>query len=183
MKQFLKIGFILMLSITAFAQNPYSPKTLSMRDRAKVIDMWLEERVKTVLPKVMRRSGIDMWVIISREYNEDPVLRTFLPSTWQSARRTTILVVYDPGAGKAIETYAMARYGVGKIFVKTWEREKQPDQWKALADFIAVKNPKKIGINRSSTHALADGITATDYTKLMNSRQTIHTPGYQHSPA
>ena len=27
----------------------------------------------------MRREGIDMWVIISREYNEDPVLKTMLP--------------------------------------------------------------------------------------------------------
>ncbi len=48
----------------------------------------------------MRRSGIDMWIMISREYNEDPVLKTFLPSTWQTARRLTILVAYDPGAGK-----------------------------------------------------------------------------------
>ena len=143
------------------------PKRLAWRERAKVIDVWLEDRVKTVLPNIMRRSGIDMWVIISREYNEDPVLRTFLPSTWQSARRTTILVVYDPGNGKDLETHAMARYAVGKMFKKAWDKEKEPNQWKALSEFIVAKNPKKIGVNKSSVHALADGITATDYGNLM----------------
>ena len=139
-----------------------------MRERAKVIDQWLDERIETVLPKIMRRSGIDMWIIISREYNEDPVLKTFLPSTWQSARRTTILVVYDPGEGKKLETYAMARYAVGKMFVKAWDADKQPDQWKALADFIAEKNPKKIGVNKSAEFALADGISSNDHDKLMS---------------
>ena len=167
MKKIRVIGFLFFFVFSTSAQNPYFPKTLSMRERAKVIDRWLEERVKTVLPKIMRRSGIDMWVIISREYNEDPVLRTFLPSTWQSARRTTILVMFDPGRGEKIGTYAMARYAVGKIFKKAWDKDKQPDQWKALADFIVAKNPKKIGINKSSTHALADGMTATEHGKLM----------------
>ena len=138
-----------------------------MRERASVIDRWLEERVKTVLPVIMRRTGIDMWVIISREYNEDPVLRTFLPSTWQSARRTTMLVIYDPGEGQDLETYAMARYGVGKMFVKAWDKEQQPDQWKALSDFIQEKNPQKIGINKSETFALADGLVATHHEQLM----------------
>ena len=168
MKKMFLTAILLTLSIAGYSQNPYTPKTLDMRARGKVIDVWLEDRVKTVLPMVMRRTGIDMWVIISREYNEDPVLRTFLPSTWQSARRTTILVMFDPGEGKAVETYAMARYAVGKMFKKAWDKEKQPDQWKALADFIAAKNPRKIGINKSSTHALADGITATDYENLMS---------------
>ena len=63
-----------------------APDILPMRERAEVIDSWLDIRVQTVLPDIMRRAGVDMWVLISREYNEDPVLRTFLPSTWQSAR-------------------------------------------------------------------------------------------------
>ena len=138
-----------------------------MRERAKVIDQWLEERVQTVLPDLMQRTGIDMWIIISREYNEDPVLKTFLPSTWQSARRTTILVVNDPGNGQPLETFAMARYGVGKLFQKAWDKESEPDQWKALSEMIVKKNPEKIGINKSSTFALADGITSTHYDMLM----------------
>lgn len=165
-----------LLISSAAAQNPYVPKILPMRERAKVIDRLLDERIETVLPPIMRRAGIDMWIIISREYNEDPVLKTFLPSTWQSARRTTILVVYDPGEGKKLETYAMARYAVGKLFVKAWDKEKEPDQWKALAEFVASKAPKKIGVNRSETFALADGISAYHYDKLVASLPEKYRP-------
>ena len=124
MKTSITFTFLFVFSISIAAQNPYVPNILPMRERAKVIDVWLEDRVQTVLPKIMRRSGVDMWIIISREYNEDPVLKTFLPSTWQNARRNTMLVIYDPGVGKKLETYAMARYAVGKMFIKAWDKEK-----------------------------------------------------------
>jgi len=155
-----------LLNVNVFTQNPYPPVTLNMKDRTEVIDKWLEERVETVLPDLMRRSGIDMWVIIAREYNEDPVILTLLPATWHSARRTSMLVVYDPGEGLALETFGISRYNTGKIFQTEWDRESQPDQWKALAEKIASKDPKKIGINKSNTFALADGLTATHYEQL-----------------
>jgi len=148
------------------AQNPYTPKVLNMRERAEVIDSWLNERVEKILPTLMQRTGIDMWLIISREYNEDPVLKTFLPSTWQSARRTTILIIYQKDENSPVETYAMARYGVGDLFKKVWDKETQPDQWKALTEFIEEKDPKKIGINMSDDFGLADGLVATHYNML-----------------
>lgn len=143
------------------------PHILPMRERAQVIDRWLDVRVESVLPMLMRRAEIDMWVIISREYNEDPVLRTFLPSTWQSARRRTILLIYDPGAGAPLETLAIARYDVGSTFKKAWDKELHGDQWKRLADLIEERNPERIGVNFSETFALADGITHTEY-RLFN---------------
>jgi hypothetical protein len=168
MKRLLLAFLILSSGNIALTQNTYTPKILTLREQATVIDQWLEERVTTVLPDLMKRTGIDCWVIIGREYNEDPVLKTFLPATWQSARRTTMLVIFDPGNGKPLETLAMARYDVGKLFKKAWNPETQPDQWKALADLIAARNPKKIGINKSETFALADGISSTHYEQLMN---------------
>ena len=63
------------------------PRILDMRQRAEVIDNVLEERIKTVLPELMRREGIDMWIVMAREYNEDPVIRTLLPAKWLAARR------------------------------------------------------------------------------------------------
>ncbi len=168
MIKFIVIAILLVFTVSISAQNPYFPKTLTLREQSKVIDVWLEDRIETVLPKLMRRTEIDMWVIISREYNEDPVLKTFLPSTWHSARRNTMLVIFDPGEGEKLETYAMARYAVGKMFKKAWEPDKQPDQWKALAEFIAAKNPKKIGVNKSKDFALADGISASHYDELLN---------------
>ncbi len=134
-----------------------------MRERAAVIDTWLADRVETVLPGLMRRAGIDLWVIISREYNEDPVIRTMLPATWQSARRRTILLIHDPGPGQPLETLAIARYDVGSTFKKAWDKELHGDQWKRLADLIAERDPQSIGLNYSDTFALADGISHTEY--------------------
>ncbi len=166
---------LLVLSLTVTAQNPYFPKVLGMKERAIVTDQWLEERAKSVLPELMSRTGIDMWLIIAREYNEDPVIRTMLPSTWQSARRTTMLVIYDPGNGSDLELYAMARYDVGTLFKKNWNKEEQPDQWKALAELIEEKDPKVIGINKSDNFGHADGLSSTHYdllTKYLSDKYT-----------
>ena len=86
--------FMCLLTIVILETAVAETMILPMRERAEVIDQWLADRVQTVLPEIMRRTDIDMWVIISREYNEDPVIRTFLPSTWQSARRRTILLIF-----------------------------------------------------------------------------------------
>ncbi|MEQ8264607.1 M24 family metallopeptidase [Pseudohaliea sp.] len=156
----LTLAFAL-LALCAPAQA--EPRVLPMRERAAVIDQWLAGRVQTVLPGLMRRAGIDLWVLISREYNEDPVLRTFLPATWQSARRRTMLLIHDRGKGEPLETLAIARYDVGQTFRKAWDKERDGDQWARLAALIAERDPQAIGVNVSDTFALADGMAHTEY--------------------
>ncbi len=153
---------LILIPITAFSQNEYG-QILSMKDRAATINRLLEDKVKNYLPEIMRREGIDMWVVISREYNEDPVIKTLLPAEWLAARRRTILVFYDQGVGKEIETLAVARYDVGSSFKSAWNKELQPDQWARLAEIIKERNPSRIGVNKSEYFGLADGIVATDY--------------------
>ncbi len=158
-----KTPFLLLFAVLLFSDLFAGPKILPMRERAAVIDQWLTTRVQTVLPELMKRAEIDMWVIVSREYNEDPVIRTFLPSTWQSARRTTILLIFDPGDGQPLETLAVARYGVGETFQAAWDRERDGEQWAHLASLIEERNPRRIGLNYSATFPLADGISQTEY--------------------
>lgn len=140
---------------------------LSEQERAETVDAILEDRLDNLLPSLMRREGIDMWVIISREYNEDPVMKTMLPSTWLSARRRTILVFYDEGGDAPLEKIAIARYDVGKLLKGAWDLNVFPDQWEALMDVIKERNPKKIGINQSDYFALADGLVHTEYKTFM----------------
>ena len=154
-----------LLPLWGFTQD--MPKILSLQEQGKVRDQWLKERVETVLPDLMRENGIDMWVLISREYNEDPVLKTMLPSSWMSARRTTMLVIYDNG--KELETMACARYDVGEVFKKAWDKEKEPDQWKRLTQIIQERNPQKIAVNRSEHFGLADGISSYHYGLFLKS--------------
>jgi hypothetical protein len=154
------IIFTLLISVTVFAGDQF--RVLSMQERAEVIDRLLEDKLKTTLPELMRREGFDMWIVMSREYNEDPVIKTMLPATWLAARRRTILVMYDPGAGQEVETLAVARYDVGTVFKRAWEPEQQADQWKRLAEIIVERDPQKIGVNFSDHWGLADGLSATD---------------------
>ncbi|SNR65743.1 Metallopeptidase family M24 [Maribacter sedimenticola] len=140
---------------------------LSEKERAIVIDEILDDRFNNLLPQLMDAANIDMWVVISREYNEDPVLKTMLPATWLNARRRTILLFYRDKAKNTIEKLAVARYNVGKNIVSAWDKEKEPDQWKRLMQLISERNPKKIGLNFSKDHNIADGLDKTDYDEFM----------------
>jgi len=133
-----------------------------MQERAATIDRLLEDKLRNSLPRLMRREGFDMWVVMSREYNEDPIIETLLPATWLAARRRTILVMHDPGAPEDIETLAVARYDVGSVFRRAWDPAQQPDQWKRLAEIITERDPQQIGVNFSDYWGLADGVSATD---------------------
>ncbi|MFM8743887.1 MAG: M24 family metallopeptidase [Cytophagales bacterium] len=162
------------LIFSIFSQFTFAqyPVILTQREQAKVIDELLEDRLRTLLPALMRREGFDMWVVISREYNEDPVIRTLLPATWFAARRTTMLVVYDKGKdGKGndlgFEYLAVARYDVGKIFKRAWDPDRNPDQWEQLAKIIEERSPKKIGVNKAPSWGHADGMTSNDYDQLL----------------
>lgn len=170
----MKKAFFLLFAISFLMQNPslsqirndIQPDILSMRDRAAVMDQWTEYRLDNLIPELMRREGIDMWVLVAREYNEDPVLLTMLPATWQSSRRTTILVFFDDG--ESVERLAVARYNIG-FFETQWDPEEEPDQWKRFGEVVAERNPEKIGVNISENFALADGISHTDFLDVKNS--------------
>jgi Xaa-Pro aminopeptidase len=140
---------------------------LPEKERTLLKDEILEDRFKNILPGLMENANIDMWLLISREYNEDPVLKTMLPATWLNARRRTIIVFYRNKKEKIIERLAVARYNIGKSIQSSWDKEKEPNQWKALVDIIASRNPDKIGINFSKHFALADGLVKTDFDELL----------------
>lgn len=140
---------------------------LSMQQRAEFIDDTSQKRIKKLLPRLMKQTNIDMWILISREYNEDPILKTLLPATWLSARRTTIFV-FSLEKDNTVSAYAIAPYSVGNIFQKAWNKDKHPDQWQALLSLVEEKNPNKIGINQSKYWSHADGLVASEKEKLLS---------------
>ena len=158
--------FLLCLGLTTIqAQNAY-PKILTEKERADIIDEILVDRFDNLLPKLMRREGIDMWILISREYNEDPVMKTMLPAEWLSARRRTVMVFFDKGGTEGVEKIAIARYDVG-LLKASWNLNVYPDQWDALVEAIKERKPKKIGVNTSPNYAHADGISHHEYGEMM----------------
>ena len=163
----MKCVFKFLICVISFSFYAQDIAVLSQKNQSEIIDQWLGERLETVLPQMMDRAEIDMWLVISREYNEDPVIKTLLPSTWLAARRRTILLMYKPDESDKVETLAVARYNVGSHFKKAWDPEEQPDQWKRLVELIKERNPKSIGINISKEFGHADGLNHTEYELLL----------------
>jgi len=166
-----RAAFALMLAIAtpALAADPTdfaAPGVPPLRDRAAAQDRLLKARLDQVIPRLMRAQKVDMWILVAREYAEDPVVRSMLPATWMSARRRTVLIFFDRGGDKGVERLAVARYPVGDVFPTAWEPEKQPDQWTRIADLVRDRNPATIAINISDSFALADGLTVSQYRQL-----------------
>ncbi len=161
------MGRLFLLACLLLINKTHAQQILSEKERAMVIDEILDDRFNNLLPKLMDTSGLDMWVVISREYNEDPVIKTMLPATWLNARRRTILLFYRNKEKNTIEKLAVARYNVGKNIVSAWDKEKEPNQWARLMQLISERNPNKIGLNFSKDHNIADGLVKTDYEEFM----------------
>ncbi len=138
---------------------------VDLRSDAERHDRLLRRRLDGLVPALMRRAGVDCWVVTGREYSEDPVLRTMLPATWLSGRRRTTLIWFNDG--KQHERFAVSRYPVADIFPAVWDPDTEPDQWKRLAELIAEHDPTKIAIDTSATFALADGLTASEHSSLV----------------
>jgi hypothetical protein len=145
------------------AASPVLPPILGLRERAKLEDSWLKRRLDTIVPRLMREQGIDMWVMVAREYLEDPVVATMLDAESMHARRRTILLFFDPDGGKPVERLTVSRYPLGPFFKAAWDPAQEPDQWKRLGRLVAERDPKRIAINSSALTAFADGMTLSQY--------------------
>ena len=149
----------------------WSAKVLPLRRQADVTNGWLRERLRTVLPDVMRREGLDLWIVVAREYNEDPVLMSLLPAPMMSARRRTMLVFHAPEGG-AFEAMAIANAGIGldgtyrPMWDKSRTEEAKEDQWQCLRRVVAERDPRRIGVNVGEHFAFGDGLSHHEHEAL-----------------
>lgn len=157
----------------------------TLRDQADLQQQWLDKRLKTILPGLMRKHGIDMWVIPMREYNEDPTFNSLVSPTTFAARRRTIYVFFDkcaasgqvdPGDGSCVERIALGGTSQGGVYEAVRTTRAVPGdltgrqaelwgdaQWQVLKVVIEARNPRVIGVNISRTFAFTDGLTAGEH--------------------
>ena len=143
----------------AVCQGP-TRTVLPHRQRVEVVNDLLRDRLDNLLPQLMRETGIDMWVVINREYNEDPVYLTLVPEPVFRARRTTMLVFFDRGPQEGVERLTVSRYGLGGMYQGVWDGGSLEEQWQRLAEVIDDRNPQRIGVNISHGWAFEDGLSA-----------------------
>ena len=153
----------------------------TLREQAVMQQEWLRKRLDTFLPALMRKHGIDLWVIPMREYTEDPVFVAITAPETFAARRRTIYVFFDkcaasgaPPSAYCVERIALGGTSQGGVFearrsakaaagdvgrgqqAELWGDE----QWQILKAVVEERKPRVIGINRSTVFAFSDGLTS-----------------------
>ena len=144
----------------------------ALREQAEIQQGWLKLRLERVLPKLMRKHGVQMWLVICREYNEDPVFFSLVSPTVFAARRRTIFVFFDRGEERGVERLALGGGSNGGLYTVYRDpavegREIYGEgQWALLRKLIDERKPATIAVNVSHTHAFADGLSAAEREKL-----------------
>jgi hypothetical protein len=155
---------------TVHSADELRDRILSLRARAEVRNRWLKERLEILLPKLMKEEGFDMWIVVAREYNEDPVMMSMLPDPQLSARRKTILLFTTREDG-SVERFILTRFGIGDFYKSAWDPDKE-EQYSCLARLVKERNPKSIGINTSKTWSFGDGLTHAEYLQIVDALET-----------
>ncbi len=171
-RRMLMIGLLLGCLLSVGAQTPALKRMPPLREQADIQQQWLTLRLERVLPALMRKHGVAMWLVICREYNEDPVYRSLTSPTVFAARRRTILVFFDQGPEKGVERLALGGGSNGGLYRVYRDPEVEnrelygEGQWAVLKKLIAERNPKNIAVNISPTHAFSDGLSAGEWERL-----------------
>lgn len=159
---------LLTLLLPTFLAAAKPGAILPERARVEAVNAVLKDRLDNLMPALMRETGIDLWLIINREYAEDPVYLTLVPEPVFSARRLSMLILHDRGE-KGLERLTVSRYPIAGYYDAAWQGGNIDEQWKRLNEILRERNPKKIGINVSRDWAAGDGLTHGLHERLLAS--------------
>jgi len=167
------LGLIVLagLEIPTAAQHGGTPSVLSIRERAALVHRITAKRLDTLLPRMMRETGIDMWIISCNEDNLDPIFETMVPyENWNPI--TQILVLFDQGQGKGVERLNVARTDTQGLFKNSWDAaawdtKKAESQWDALGRVVRERDPKRIGLNEGEVQWVAGALTSVLKKKIV----------------
>ncbi|KAJ3950004.1 uncharacterized protein N0V96_001139 [Colletotrichum fioriniae] len=136
--------------------NPLPP----LREQARIQDAWTDER-KAGIPALLKKHGVDAWLISQREYAEETVFWSLKPaSTFSARRRTTCLFLAEPLASTNSSdgtTTTTLPQQPGCIIGWT------ADVWATLKSQLEAANPATIAVNAHPEIAFASGLHAGEY--------------------
>lgn len=162
----LRYALPIVLSVAAAAQT-----LPPLREQARIQQGWLKQRLDNVLPPLMRKHKVSMWIVMMREYNEDPVFRSLVSPTTMSARRRTIYVFYDRGPELGVERLALGGGDSGGLYQSVRDTRAGRElylqaQMDALRRLVEQRNPANIAVDISRTHAFSDGLSSGEREEL-----------------
>ena len=176
----------------AIAQAPVADRPLgTLRQQATLQQQWLEERLTSVLPGLMREHGFDMWVIPMREYNEDPLFPALVGPTTFAARRRTVYIFHDRGPEHGVDRIAIGGSSQGGAYEVLRATERAPDgrprefwgrdQWAVVANAIRERDPQRIAVNISEDFNFADGLTAAEWEQFAEALGPVYRGRVHHA--
>ena len=140
------------------------PAVLPIRARAELVYKITQKRLDTLLPRLMRETGFDMWIVTCNEDDPDPIFETMIPyENWCPI--TQILVFFDRGPAKGVERLNVSRTDTQGLYTNVWDaaawdQKKGEGQWECLGRVVRDRAPKKIGVNEGEVQWCAGGLTA-----------------------
>lgn len=163
--------------MAAVSSAPATYDIPGAQERFAIQKALIEDKLDTALLPAMRNHGIDMWIVLDREYNPDP-LHVELGGRGTGVRAAYIF--FDNGSDKPEKIY----YGsheqprnsvIASVYDETiyygYSREGLTPH---LLAAIEQRDPKKIGINRSPTIPMADGLTVGLYDYLIEAMGPVY---------
>lgn len=160
------LGSVLSVFVTLSSSHAQTLAIEPYKNRPVIENAIVKQRLNNLLPQLMRETDIDMWVVIAREYNDDPVFLSLAPKPRFTARRTTMLVFFDRG-DLGVERLTVSRYPLGLFYEAAWEGGDLDAQWERLGQVIRDRNPNRIAVNSSDTWPVADGLSHSLHEKLI----------------
>lgn len=167
----LLVNLFVLAGSTLTPLNRDVPSVLSIRDRASLVLQITQKRLDQLLPRLMRETGFDMWIISCNEDNPDAIFETMMPyENWNPI--TQILVLFDRGPDKGVERLNVSRTDTQGLFknvwdATAWDTQKKESQWDCLGRMVRERDPKKIGINEGEIQWATGGLTAVLKKRLL----------------
>lgn len=139
---------------------------LPLSSQAETCSLVIRERLREIMPLAMETTGIDFWVIMASEGNEDPITRTLFTWDMRQARRLNAIMFYRATDGSV----RGMSVGIRSPFMsEIYEEVSIPGEniYQCIARVIAELEPKSIALNQSREFFPCDGLLATQKEELL----------------
>jgi len=136
--------------------NSYSQESLRRWRKANQIRL---DKYDLVLPEVMRENKIDMWIIMCREGNLDPLY----PDLGEGYVGHNGYYIFTDTGMPRIERTVLGIEGYLLEETKAYDYFGSESE---LKDFVTKRDPKRIGLNTSKDIGSADGLSYTGRQEL-----------------
>ncbi len=153
--------FIAVDSVAQDFDQPYGIESLNDIDNVAPIrqqilkeEEWLRWRKKHIVPEVMRRAGVDLWLIgrNGRDRNARALYYSLVPANYEGlvAPQYDVLIFHDQGDGEGIEEFAV--------------------DMDEVADIVERCDPEKIGVSEDSRERFTEALGSGMASRFVSSR-------------